>query len=362
MELYIFDRDINRWGILDSYVSLRWTRRYHRAGEFELHTALTAETLNLLQRENIIWKRDDVEAGYIEHRELRQDSLGKETLIVRGKFLTGYLGRRIIWGIENRNMSTEKIIRVLIERNSIAPDAPDRVLPFFELGQQRDIPGNTRVQIGYKNLLEAVEGLAETNGFGIRTIFDAQNKKLIFDVYRGLDRTAGQSTNPPAIFSREFENVFEQEYVDSLNNYRNIALVAGEGEGTDRELVTAGEGEGLDRYELYVDARDLQSTDENEQPVPDYPGLLAARGAAKLAECEEIRTFDSKVNLRGNLRYKEDFDLGDIVTVTSKRWGVAVDTRITEIEEVFEPGGRDIYCTFGNAAPTLIDKIRQVID
>ncbi len=363
MDLYIFDRDISRRGLLDNYFSLRWTRRYHRAGEFELHAALTDETLGLLHRENIVWKRDDLEAGYIEHRELKQDSQGQEVIVVRGKFLTGYLARRIVWGIENWNMSPEKIIRVLIERNCIAPDNPSRAFPMFGLGDLKDIPGSLRVQIGYKNLLEAVEGVAVSGGLGIRTLLDAQNKELVFDIYRGLDRTAGQSENPPAIFSREFENVFEQEYIDSLSSYRNLALVAGEGEGTDRELVTVGEGEGLDRHELYVDARDLRSVGEDDEPIPveEYTELLAGRGASKLGECKEIQTFDSKVNLTGNLRDKEDFDLGDIVTVTSKRWGVTVDARITEIEEVYEPGGREIYCTFGSAVPTLIDKIRQVI-
>ena len=363
MELYIFDRELNLQGLVDNFFSLRWTRRYHKTGEFELHTALTSETMELLRRENILWKTDDLEAGCIEHRELTQDNQGKEVLMVRGKFLTNYLGRRIVWGIENLNTTPERVIRVLIDKNCISPDNQDRVIPLLELGELKNYPGSIRLQIGYKNLLEAVENIAETGGLGIRTLLDVQNKKLVFDIYQGLNRIAGQGENPPAIFSREFENIVEQEYFDSLNNYRNLALVAGEGEGVDRELVTVGDGDGLDRYELYVDARDLQSVDENEQPVPpeEYAELLVSRGKSKLAEYKEVQTFDSKINLKNNLRYKEDFNLGDIVTVINKRWGITMDVRITEIEEVYEPGRWEIYCTFGNAVPTLIDKIRQVV-
>ena len=88
--------------------------------------------------------------------------------------------------------------------------------------------------------------------------------------------------------------------------------------------------------------------------------MLKSRGQSKLAENTEVKTFDSKVNVNSNLTYKTDFDLGDIVTCTSKKWGVTIDARITEIEEVYEQGF-DINVIFGNNAPTLIDKIKQVV-
>ena len=193
---------------------------------------------------------------------------------------------------------------------------------------------------------------------GIRTLIDLQNKEMLFDVYQGLDRTAGQSENAPAIFSKEFENILHQEYTDSLNNYRTIALVAGEGEGSGRKLVTVGGGTGFDRYELFIDARDLQQEDMTNE---EYEAVLTDRGQSKLAEMKEIQTFESKININSNLKYKEDFNLGDIVTCTSKKWGITIDTRITEVEEIYEETGFDVNITFGNSIPTLIDKIKQVV-
>ena len=384
MELYIFDRDLNFQGMLESFFSLRWIRRYSKCGEFELHCSLTPETLELLKKENIIWKKGDLEAGYIEYRNLKQDTEGKETLVVKGKFLTGYLGRRIIWGIEKIKTTPELAMRYLIDKHCINPDNPDRIIPYLKLNHLKGIPDDfyylsanqttwepvamnlpeIEKQTSYKNLLEEVESIATTNKLGIRTLLDIQNKRMLFDVYQGLDRTAEQSENAPAIFSREFENVLEQEYTDSLNNFRNTVLVAGEGEGSSRELVAIEDGQGLDRYELFVDARDLQSKDENDNTIPiaEYRKLLENRGLESLAEYTDIQTFESKVNIKSNLEYGNDFNLGDIVTCTSKKWGITIDTRITEIEEVFESTGRQINIVFGNNIPTLIDKIRQVIN
>jgi len=362
MELYIFDRDLNFQGILESFFSLRWIRRYSKCGEFELHCSLTPETLELLQRENVILKKDDLEAGYIEYRNLKHDRQGKEILVIKGKFLTGYLGRRIIWGIENLSTTAELAMRQLINNHAINPANTDRKIDMLTLGDLKGYTNNIDKQVSYKNLLETVEEISSTDGLGIRTLLDIENKQMIFDIYEGLNRTAEQSENAPAIFSREFENVLEQEYTDSFNNYRNTVLVAGEGEGVEREFVAIVNGQGLDRYELFIDARDLQSEiDGTTIPIEEYREILKNRGISKLSEYKEIQTFESKINLRSNLTYKYDFDLGDIVTCTSKKWGITVDTRITEIEEVYEESGFDVNITFGNSIPTLIDKIKQVV-
>ena len=154
--------------------------------------------------------------------------------------------------------------------------------------------------------------------------------------------------------------------MDDINDYRNIALVAGEGEGHLRKREIVGQASGLGRRELYVDARDLQSTDtdgEEEIIIPDseYREMLRDRGLSDLAETEKIEVFNSRVDVGSNLEYKKDFDLGDIVTATEKRWGITVDTRIEEIEEVYEEDGMSIYTVFGDEVPDIIDKIKREV-
>ncbi len=47
-------------------------------------------------KEKIFYKKDDSEAAYVEYRNLKQDAEGKEILVVKGKFITGYLDRWIV--------------------------------------------------------------------------------------------------------------------------------------------------------------------------------------------------------------------------------------------------------------------------
>jgi len=367
MEIYVFNKNLEFQGIIDIFTSLQWTRRYYEKGEFELHCAITTDNLNLLKRDYVIWKKGDTEAGYIEYRNLKQDKDGKEELVVKGKFLIGYLDRRIIWSTENLNSTVEVVMRTLVNDNCINPTDTNRIIPNMILGDLKGYTETLTKQVSYDNLLETLETIGTTYDLGYRINFDTTNKKLVFEVYRGLDRTVNQSTNSIAIFSKEFDNILEQEYTDSLNNYKNLALVGGVGEGSARKMVTIGTATGLDRFEIFVDAKDTSNTTEDELgntmtlTDTEYNSLLTEKGTSTLAEYTEIQTFDSTINVNSNLTYKTDYDLGDKVTCISKKWEIVVDARLTEIKEIYEEDGFSIDITFGDEVPTLINKIKQLI-
>ncbi|WP_313758572.1 siphovirus ReqiPepy6 Gp37-like family protein [Tissierella sp.] len=363
MELYIFDMELNFQGIIESFISFRWIRRYHKSGSFELHCNLTIDALQLLKIDNILWLKGDDEAGYIVCRNIKQNSRGEEILVVKGSFLTSYLDRRINWYQITHDGLAIDFMKKIINDNAINPLNPNRKIPLLIFNSDATYKDKISYQNTYGNVLEQLENISRITNIGYRIRFDYVNKKLIFETYKGENRSINQSNDAPAVFSREFENILEQEYMESLDNYKNTVLVAGEGEGTGRKIVTIEEGEGLDRYELFVDARDLQSEKENGEKISEdkYIEMLVNRGKTKLAELKKVESFDSKINLKSNLIYKEDFDLGDIVTVLNKKWGVIIDARITEIEEVYESNGFNVNIIFGNDAPGLIEKIKQVV-
>ena len=127
---------------------------------------------------------------------------------------------------------------------------------------------------------------------------------------------------------------------------KNFAVVAGEGEGTARRTRAVGNTRGLDRKELFVDARDLSSND-GEITDDEYNKSLDERGGEKLAEVKPIVKFEGEVLLDGNYVYKQDFNLGDVVTVENKKYGVFINTRIIEILESEDENGYVITPTFG---------------
>jgi len=318
-------------GIIEKYSSMQWLRRYSTAGQFELHCPYNT----LLVPENIV--KNGSEAGVIESVIITEAPDQGVMAEVHGRLMLSLLSRRILWGLAAYRLAAENVIRQLVIDNT----AGDRTLGITVAAAQ-GYTGNIGYQNSYGNLLEEVSAIAEFAGLGLNISFPDK----IFSVYKGLNRTSSQSTNPRAIFSRQFENVLSSEYAYDKKEYKNVALIAGQGEGEERLTTTIGTAIGLDRHEMYVDARDIgpgAALDPIDEPTQLL--MLAQRGNEKLAENKTTEAFTSIVDPNGNLKYKSDYDLGDIVEV--RDLGIITQPRITEIKEIYENGGMVLELTFG---------------
>lgn len=367
MDIYVFDKSFNLLGIIDSFESLIWDRQYYKTGSFKLHVTLPEsdneafEIINLLQKGNILMKDDSPEeAAYIE--DLVLDDEDSETMVVSGFFIDNFISERLIWGQQTYSGSIEEVMKQFVKMNAITPVDPKRIIPNLSLSLNREINKIANEVNSYANLAEQVEELALKYDVGWRVLFDLENKKYVFDVYEGKDLTVNQTINPQAIFSMEYENILEQSFTDSNAGFKNMALIAGQGEGAERKLAVINNNvSGFERRELFVDARDLSQEKEDGTPISEteYVSMLVSRGESKLAELQPIQTFESEISVLSNLIYKQDFDLGDKVTIQNNRWGITLNTRITSVKEVYEKNSRDIRVNFGSNIPTLIDRIAQ---
>ena len=133
-------------------------------------------------------------------------------------------------------------------------------------------------------------------------------------------------------------------YNYSSTNYRKVALVAGEGEGTSRVRQDLGTASGIDRYELYVDARDL-STNEGQITESEYLEMLKTRGLEKLAEHPIKEEFDGEVIPDNTYVLGTDYNLGDVVTIRNE-FGMTATSRIIETIECEDETGHTFIPTF----------------
>jgi hypothetical protein len=192
------------------------------------------------------------------------------------------------------------------------------------------------MQITGKNLMQAVTDVCMTYGFGFRVVVDSGN--IVFSLY------TGSSTD--VTFSPEFDNLMNSDYFHNTENYKNVVEIAGEGEGTARKWagIHGLDYGGLERRELFVDARDI-SSNGGEISEQDYYDMLFTRGYEKLAECQIVKGFEGEIDPQGTYKYKNDYDLGDIVTV-SNSCGVTATPRIVEIIECWDETGYKVVPTF----------------
>ncbi len=351
----IIDTEVNLIAEIDDYESLIWTRRWHKPGNFELHIDARKQHVGELQKGRLLLAGD--KTGIILHRELKQGAQGEEQVLVKGASLASVLGRRITvpptgFGYDRVNDFAETIMKGYVVRNCVIPTDTRREIPSLAVADDQERGAKTVYQTRYKDLAEELEKLSLISGLGWDVTLDWVSKCWVFDVLEGRDLIEGQTANPPVIFSADFDAIESQTFIDSDVGHKNAAYVGGQGEGADREIVEVGGTlTGLNRLEVFIDARDIEDGAD-----------LSGRGGQKLAEYPRLLTFDTEILTQGPYGYGEDWDLGDIVTVQNRKWGVTLDSRVTEVTEVYEPGGFRLSATFGSSIPTLPEKLKQEMD
>ena len=343
MELYVYGNTRQLAGVVESFEYLRWARRYSQCGAFELKAIATPDNIALLTLGHLLWKSDDEEVGIIEHLEMAQAD--KETITVSGRFATSFLARRIIWGAETLSGDLSVCALQLINNHLIVPSDTNRQIADVSFTSPA-LGVEVNTQVSYKNLMDTIAGFCDASDRGFKTVFDPLTGHLTVTLYAGAVSQA--------VFSREYENLTSQTYTQSAMDYANAALIGGEGEGVSRVLVSIAETAGEARREVFVDAKDLRQEDFGA----GYTHALLYRGQNKLSELSMAHSFDAEVNPHGNLRYKVDFDLGQVVTVLSKKWGVTLAARITEIEESYDASGQTLNIVFGKGALSLLQKLK----
>ena len=198
------------------------------------------------------------------------------------------------------------------------------------------------------NLYEAVCKLCESVSIGFKITLN-NNNQFVFKLYSGVDRSYDQETNPYVVFSPSFENIIDSNYYESKAGYKNVGLVAGEGEGSARRMVVVGESTSkeLSRRELYVDARDISSTTSNGGSISTsaYDDLLRQRGDERLNENKIVQAFDGQVESTQMYRYGEHYFMGDI-TQLENEYGMESKVRVTEFIRSVDKDGIDSYPTF----------------
>lgn len=122
---------------------------------------------------------------------------------------------------------------------------------------------------------------------------------------------------------------------------------------------------GLSRREIFIDARDLQSDSDPDNPLTpeQYTALLENRGKEKLAENQLVQSFSMSVRtLKPTYEYGVDYQLGDTITAIDERLGITTDAVVQGIERSVGPNGEDLIPTFGYGQPTIYDIVNRKAD
>lgn len=220
---------------------------------------------------------EDGYAGVIQYI----DKSSKNEIKVKGKLLSVVLSWRTVIKTYEANKPPTEIFDELVRLNFMT-DGERKIEGFTFINNVNDDKTAIRYQVTGEALSDVFQPLSETYDIGYEVYLNMKEKAFEFTLFRGRDLTIdNKDGNKPVIFGTDFNNILTSEYVSDKNNYRNVAYVAGEGEGENRVVVEVKQTEsaGFFRREIVVDARDLQKANSTTKMTEEeYNELLQQRG------------------------------------------------------------------------------------
>lgn len=354
MDIYILDEKLNTVANYDFYKSIIWSNRYYKTGDFEMIIPLIKDVKEKIRQDYYIYRDRDYKDRIAERPKIiekveRIENAGENSLLVSGRDVTALLERRVIYPTEILNGNYETCILNLINNHAVSPKDPKRIIDVFDIENTGLITDTIDAQVTGDTLLKYIEEVSADYKIGFRTDFSKDKKKFIFKIFKGVNRFESDSV----VISRKNNNLVKYDYINDKQKYKNMAIVAGSGEGPERKVVRLNdELMGLDRRELFVDAKDLSTTTSEGTTIPEseYMEQLRQRGSEKLSENKIDITNSCEIDPDGMFKFNKDFFVGDeimcsgytdfrerIVETTESDTATGVKTELT-FEEVEEDG------------------------
>jgi hypothetical protein len=302
----------------ESFVSCLWSEGYNTVESFTLELIATERYKKKIKTDMYVKRIDRDNVMVI--KSIQQQG---NKLIISGKQATRVFDDVVFVGSLPKNSVIDTAVLEAYNKSNGYPNTE------YASSELNDKYGH---QISNKTILELLEVMCQAKNIGFKAF--KKNNKLNFGLYK--------PDNAPIKFSNFFGNAKFDNVTNSVENFKNYAIVLGEGEGDDRIRVDVDLTKGSKRRELLVDAKDVQR--EEEESDEEYTEKLEARGVEKLLEKTKVFSIDV-VNLPKG--FGKDYDLGYNVLVVIPEYDLSYSTRITKFSEKSQQNRSDVSVTFG---------------
>lgn len=231
MEFRILDSNFQDQILLDRYESLLWVDRYNEPGDFELYTPPTDELLKYCQVGNYLYSKESEHLMIIENVALTTDYEQGKRIIIKGRSIESILDRRILWYKTQFRNNLEDGIRQILDYSMItAPDDSDRRINnfIFEYSGESAI-NNYSIDLEFDigtDLLTVIQTICKTVQLGFKITLN-NNNQFVFKLYVGVNHSYSQVKNPWVVFSKRFENLITNEFVNDYKGFKNVVRTVG---------------------------------------------------------------------------------------------------------------------------------------
>lgn len=368
MDLYVFDKDIKLIGILDSFISLIWVRRFSSSGSFELYVPATEKYQNLLQKHRFIMRSDCDEAVYINSIIEKWDEDNGRCIIVSGYSIEGLLSKlRIAEWKKTGSYMPYSALNTAMSRCPVLTARWLNGFPTFEIfpsGMETWTPDGLTME-QYVRLFYAYR--KDWDPYHLAARIDRASQKIVFEKAEAVDRSA------TVIFSADFDNLKNEMYEYSEEGGVNAVFVkstlpkssnnAANYNYTAENMPTyyLDKSDGADLVEAYVEVEGIFNKGATFEGVTSYmldgtQTQYAMEWAARNALSPSSENISGEIIAEG---YRKKYNVGDLVTVKNSVRDITMQKPIEEVTETFDASGKTVTAILGEPLKTIYDLIKE---
>jgi hypothetical protein len=364
MEVYNLDDQYRRVGtIIDDFQSLIWTERFRAYGDFQLDVVSTPENRSRFPIGACLAMNESNRVMKVKTYSDKVADDGTKILSITGPSLEKILDDRIAkktlsdtttepkWIITDAPADIARLIfhNICVLGNLNVGD----IIPYIHEGSSlpaSTIPepsDNITAELDPQTVYAATKDICDVWNLGFRLIRQGDAPDLYYDIYSGNDRTLGQSTLTPVVFSPGLDNLQNVSELTSVDGAKNVAYVFSPAgyqvvyaDGIDPTVA------GFERNVIVVNATDITTDDGNggTRTPTDIANALIQRGKDELAKNKGVSALDGEIRQDSQYRYGRDYIVGDLVVMQNAD-GVTNNMRVEEQIFVSDSQGERSYPT-----------------
>ncbi len=206
------------------YINLQWNRKYYECGTFVIY--IPADSYN--NDTKYIYLKDRPELGIVNKMSLKRTIKGMFVQL-EGFFYERMLYDKIVYPLFSQKGKLEDVAISMV--NQYKDD-----IPRLNVGTSKSRGDVVSIKESATELGARLYDMLKTQEYSYRTNYDYTTNKFIFEIWQGLDRTKDQSINNQyGFYDSDINNI---TVISDDSNYKNQAVVVGNGEYEDGEQIS----------------------------------------------------------------------------------------------------------------------------
>lgn len=329
-------------------ISIQMSTYYNDMGKIQLVASANDYNITALKKGNVIYdtlrgttyllvnvKFDTVNNRITANGYTTEYLLNKRIIAAKKQITTIETG---VYGIINDNLrSLPKISTAAVKglTETWQPDDPDTE------ENESEVYGG--------EILETITPILEYGELGRRMNWNPTTLQWEFEIYKGNDLTSGIHA---IVFAEEQGTCTDLVINEDGSTFKNFAYCAYELSNDTKQIVTVGDAEGGDRYEIWFDTAIRQEDGETAQKTKER---AISYGQLELGKRINRQSFSVVVDASelGVL-----YNIGDIVSCSSVRFGVRFNARITGVTYKLDINGEQTSVQLGDPILTALGELK----